>query len=281
MMLAVSIAVLMTLLRGGEGLLTVSPQGCSSPPDTAFGNSRYLLDSPFFVNLPTFDSFRDGSIPLVCIENALELSRISAWKQDAQSLRSLSFGASAGVASGKSDIRKGVHQVWLQSPECPPLQNFVGKIDARKDLLRFVDAIRHSLNHGLAARSMPPELVELSYLLYDANGAAYAMHVDSFADDSTSDRKRCVSFLFYLGDNNEDLLWDCARDGGALRVHGENYALATGQPIYRNQQGEVWSEITPKPGTIVLFESATVPHEVVSTYRNRICVVGWLGTYRD
>ena len=90
-----------------------------------------------------------------------------------------------------------------------------------------------------------------------------------------------MSFLFYLGDDNEDLSWDCARDGGALRIHGENYALATGQPIYRNQQeGKVWSDITPQPGTLVLFDSATVPHEVVATKRGRICVVGWLGAYR-
>ena len=119
--------------------------------------------------------------------------------------------------------------------------------------------------------------------MYHENGAAYAKHIDSLADDddSTSDCARSVSFLLYLGDN-ESLAWDCARDGGALRIHGEVFAKTTGQKVTTNDEtGDCWADITPHPGTVVLFDSATVPHEVVATKRSRTCVVGWLGAYKN
>eukprot|EP00977_Amphora_coffeiformis_P002289 scaffold426_cov219-Amphora_coffeaeformis.AAC.51 len=277
------LALVTSLFRTGEGLSTLSPDKAATSRSTSFGGGEFLFGLPSFASLPSFESFRSGSVPLVCIPNALNAAQILAWKQDAQALRSLAFGATAGVATGHRGIRSGVHQVWLQSPGCPTSQNFlVGNIDARKDLVRFVDTLRVLLqqtsNDG--GLRLPPELVELSYLLYDNDGAAYAKHVDSFANDAGSDRTRRISFLLYLGDEQEELAWDCARDGGALRIHDEAFAKATGQPVYTNVLGEYWSDITPHPGTMVLFDSSSVPHEVVATKRGRICVVGWLGTHR-
>lgn len=290
--------LLATFSQPGEALSSIlkGPSSAALALESPlFFNSYFSGMVPSFVNHPSFERFREGSVPLVCIPNAInDPSKVCAWKADAKALQSLAFGASAGVASGQDGIRSGVHQIWLQSPgssTSTTQANFlVGDIDARKELLRFVDTLRACLNDGLR-RNLPPELLEISYLLYDANGAAYARHVDSFADVSGSNRKRCVSFILYLGStdktvgdtneqgNGDD--WDCTRDGGALRIHEEEFASFTGQPLQRDPvAGRVWSDIAPQPGTVVLFDSACVPHEVVSTRRGRACVVGWMGTYQ-
>ena len=251
-----------------------------TPGDVSSNSNAQLWGMPSFLNGPAMNDFLCGDVPLICVPNAVSQSQVVEWRQDAQALASLAFGTSAGVASGQRGIRSGVHQVWLVSPGNPLQQDLVGNIDARKQLLRFVDNLRGVLDMGSPARSLPPELVELSYLIYDSSGAAYKKHVDTFADDSREAR-RCVSFILYLGDANDENDWDCDRDGGALRIHGRDFAQVTGQPICSNTEDEFWADITPQPGTIVLFDSASVPHEVMATKRGRICVVGWLGTYQS
>ena len=65
----------------------------------------------------------------------------------------------------------------------------------------------------------------------------------------------------------------------ANKIHDDEFARATGGSVYSNANGDVWSDITPAPGTLVLFDSCTVPHEVVATKRSRVCIVGWLGSF--
>lgn len=245
-------------------------------------------------NNPSMEAFRRGTVPLVCLPHAIDddATQRLAWKHDALALRSLAFGTSAGVVTGHAGIRTGVHQVWLESlnggcgsASSNPLRMLVGNVDARRELLWWVDGLRRWLECDQHIPSLPTELVELSYLMYESNGAAYAKHVDAFANKDT-DRQRTISFLLYLGssvDDEEELLgaWDCKRDSGALRIHGREFAQAAGQPVQTDANGEVWSDIAPEPGTLVLFDSARVPHEVVATHRGRICVVGWLGTYNN
>ena len=248
--------------------------GASSPASSYYNNAP-----PAFQD-PALENFRQGSVPLVCLDHAVRPDQVEAWKQDAMALQSLAFGATAGVASRHADIRSGVHQVWLQSPLAAPPPFLVGNLDARKELLQWVEGLRVSLHddHVDGLRSLPPELIELSYLIYNDQGAAYAKHVDSFANDA--DRKRCVSFLLYLGSADDDNRpWDCQRDGGALRIHDQPYCAATGRAMVDSDDDASWSDITPHAGTLVLFDSATVPHEVIMTKRSRVCIVGWLGTY--
>ena len=258
------------------------------------------------------------------------------WKADARALRALDFGAAAKVASRHEGIRSGVHQIWLT--ESPASSSFsaavqqplvlVGNIDARKELLRYVDMLRQCLllvendetddDEGKVHRTLPAELMEISYLLYEADGAAYARHVDSFASSSKQQRRRqqrCVSFLIYLGDGADDgedstsgfgeerAGDDVKRCPGTVPATVGAFAYMTNPtPVRREnrsitliirvtssssssgrqqqQQPQVWSDIAPQAGTVVLFDSATVPHEVLATKnRNRVCVVGWFGTY--
>ena len=67
---------------------------------------------------------------------------------------------------------------------------------------------------------------------------------------------RSVSLLLYLNDET----WDAKKDGGVLR------AIIKGGKT---------KEVVPKGGTLVLFDSKTVEHEVLATNRERLAVVGW------
>lgn len=206
----------------------------------------------------------------------------------------------------RTTIRKNVHQIWVQSPglDRRPLQAFVGDTSARQKLCQWTDALRCVLSHdgddggGAPPRSLPADCVELSYLLYDV-GAYYAKHVDvkkrdvkkreiggagdGGGGDGGGHRRRVVSFLLYLGGTGDDDIdikhdrpWNCETDGGALRIHGDPYAACTGSPVQRIGP-QSYADVTPASGTLVLFDSLFVSHEVLPVMRRRACVVGWFG----
>jgi Rps23 Pro-64 3,4-dihydroxylase Tpa1-like proline 4-hydroxylase len=217
-----------------------------------------------------FQLFCKGEIPFACITNAFSHSFISELRQDALNLRSAGVGAPSGVITKTNDIRHGVHQIWLQAPETPKLSVFVGRLDARQKLYRAIDALRQTLANSHDTRlNLEPSLVELSYLLYDP-GSYYKRHIDTVIfQRNQRTYERCVSILLYLGDSTT-LDWDCAIDGGALRVYeSASYHLTNKETSY--------IDITPNPGTLVLFESDTISHEVRITHRSRQVVIGWFG----
>ena len=100
---------------------------------------------------------------------------------------------------------------------------------------------------GVAEKLRLPEKVMLAH--YPA-GARYVRH----SDVSPAVAHRRVTVILYL---NED--WR-ASDGGHLRV-------------YFNDDRHI--DVAPKAGTLVLFKSDTVPHEVLPTTARRLAVVGW------
>ena len=73
-------------------------------------------------------------------------------------------------------------------------------------------------------------------------------------------RRNSISFLLYLTPDD----WSAA-DGGQLRVFEE----------------EVPRDVVPDPGSFVLFDSAAVPHAVLTTRRERLAIVGWFLERRD
>ncbi|MEO8673456.1 MAG: 2OG-Fe(II) oxygenase [Tahibacter sp.] len=116
---------------------------------------------------------------------------------------------------------------------------------AQCELWEALDAVRQTLNRelllGLAS-------LEAHYAIYPP-GAAYVRHVDRFSDDDA----RVVSCVLYLNDG-----WsaDC---GGALRLHLDDGAI----------------DILPHSGTLVLFLSAEIEHEVLPATRERLSIAGW------
>jgi 2OG-Fe(II) oxygenase superfamily len=276
----------------------LSPRG---PKPSVNSVSMALVNPPVDDQRTVFSDavnvFRSGAVPLVCIPKAVDWNDIESWKRDAILLKRAGFGAIAGVVTkaASSSIRANVHQIWLQTPapasSTPTtISTFVGDLDGRKSLFRLVESLRLQLTCATGDESdspplylLAPGLVELSYLIYDANGAYYCKHID--APKRQQEHRRAVSFLVYLGsDDNKCEEWNCQTDGGALRIHGADYARlipADCIPLdydVGTNDAEVYADITPSPGTMVLFDSTTIPHEVMLTQRGRVCIVGWFGT---
>jgi len=228
----------------------------------------------------TFRSFCAGVTSFVCLENVMSLDLIEDLKEDSKALRAAGFGNEAGIVVPRSSemaFRRNVHQIWLQSPGAVPAipKYLVGRLEARDQLQRkYVDVIRDRLEE---TRKVPPHLVELSYLSYRP-GSYYRKHVDTPAlGNSRKSHERSVSFILYLGGDDSWNKWDCRRDGGALRVYtidGDGEITRTAEL----QKCDSFTDYAPLPGTMLLFDSRRVPHEVLETHRNRHCIVGWFGS---
>lgn len=92
---------------------------------------------------------------------------------------------------------------------------------------------------------------EAHYARY-APGAAYARHRDAFVGQ----RNRIVSTVLYL---NAD--WQ-EEDGGELQVYDEAATM-------------VLERVRPVGGTLVVFLSERLPHEVLPARRSRYSIAGW------
>ncbi len=126
---------------------------------------------------------------------------------------------------------------WLEPPgQCP----------AEAALLERLERLRANINRELQLGLFD---LESHYALY-AKGARYVRHLDRFADDD----RRVLSCVLYLNGN-----WT-AVDGGQLRLH--------------LHAGEV-SDILPVGGTLAVFLSAGVEHEVLPAARERMSIAGW------
>jgi SM-20-related protein len=115
----------------------------------------------------------------------------------------------------------------------------------QQSLWSLLDALRLSLNRDLL---LGLESLEAHYAVYPV-GSGYARHLDRFSDDDA----RVVSCVLYL---NAD--WRIEH-GGALRLH----------------LPEAEIDILPHGGTLVLFLSAEVEHEVLTATRQRMSIAGW------
>jgi SM-20-related protein len=112
--------------------------------------------------------------------------------------------------------------------------------------LQIVDSLRHALNEQLFAGL---EDFECHFAQYPV-GAFYDQHLDRFRDDS----RRAISVVAYL---NEGWL---PEHGGELRLH-----LPDRGPL----------DILPQGGSLVVFRSDLIVHEVRPATRERLSLVGW------
>lgn len=112
----------------------------------------------------------------------------------------------------------------------------------------FLETLRCELNRRLFLSLAEAE----SHFAGYPEGAFYRRHLDRFRDDGA----RMISCVLYLND-----AWS-KDDGGLLRL----YPPAGGEGI----------DVVPSGGTLVVFRSDTVEHEVLTAHRRRISVAGWL-----
>lgn len=121
-----------------------------------------------------------------------------------------------------------------------------GQNAACDQYLAIMDGLRQALNQGLY---LGLEDFESHFALYPP-GAFYLKHLDRFRDND----RRTVSAVLYL---NQD--WQ-AEQGGALRLY-----LADGET----------RDVLPRAGSLLVFLSAEMPHEVLPATRERLSLTGW------
>lgn len=148
--------------------------------------------------------------------------------------------APAGIGRGTAlAVREGIrgdHIQWLEPGQSPACDRY----------LALLDELRQALNRGLY---LGLEDFESHFALFPP-GAFYQKHVDRFRDDD----RRAVSAVLYL---NPD--WQ-AEQGGALRLY-----LADGTS----------RDVLPEAGSLLVFLSADLPHEVLPASRERLSLTGW------
>lgn len=146
-------------------------------------------------------------------------------------------GVGRGSAHGVQEGVRGDHIQWLEPGQCAAGDHY----------LTMLDDLRGQLNQALY---LGLEDYEGHFALYPP-GTFYQKHLDRFRDDD----RRAVSAVFYL---NSDWL---PEHGGALRLY-----LADGHEL----------DVLPEAGTLVVFLSADLPHEVLPATRERLSLTGWL-----
>jgi len=146
----------------------------------------------------------------------------------------------AGVGRGQGlAVREGIRGdsiQWLEQGQSAPSDGY----------LQAMDELRSALNQAFY---LGLEDFECHFASYPP-GAFYQKHLDRFRDDD----RRTLSAVFYL---NAD--WQ-PEQGGALRLYPEG-------------GGEL--DVLPTAGTLVLFMSAELPHEVLPASRERLSLTGW------
>ncbi|TCV91156.1 SM-20-related protein [Luteibacter rhizovicinus] len=145
----------------------------------------------------------------------------------------------AGVArESRHGPSRGDHTRWLGD---------TGLSTGEHAYLLRLNALRRFLSRGLMVRMAD---VEAHYALYEP-GAGYSRHLDCPGDDFS----RIVSTVFYLNENWLDA------DGGALRLYFD---------------GEAPRDIMPVAGTLVLFLSRYIEHEVMTATVPRMSIASWM-----
>lgn len=131
---------------------------------------------------------------------------------------------------------RGDHIRWLD--DCPPSPAHSAYLQAMAELQR---TLNRTLLLGL-------DSYETHYALYPP-GAGYRRHVDRFKESPL----RTVSVVLYLNSR-----WQPG-DGGELRLHLPDGPL----------------DVEPRAGTLAVFMSDSIVHEVLLARRDRASLVGW------
>jgi hypothetical protein len=178
-------------------------------------------------------------------------------------------GVDAGTGAARLDI-KARRCLTVDLLTHDALATLVRTHPALVSVLRQLDDLRAELVK--LGRPLVSD-AEVQLLRYDVGGH-YKRHVDDGAGMAQLPVCRSVSLVLYLTPDD----WSDA-DGGKLRVflppedsHGNSG---------RGHAPERYLDIPPAAGTLLLFESATVPHAVLPTHRERIGCVGWFLTRRE
>jgi len=147
----------------------------------------------------------------------------------------------------RTDVR-GAFLHWFEERDLSPVQR---RLWNRIDGLR--DELKNRFRLPLAA-----DATEAHYALYPP-GSFYARHRDNFqpAPGEAPKNNRIFSFVLYLNPN-----WR-PEHAGELRLYLED------------DRAEI-VDVQPAAGTLALFDSLAIEHEILPTLAERRSVCGWL-----
>ena len=174
-------------------------------------------------------------------ERGLDLPLCAALTAELRALAAASRLHGAGVGRAASHRRdtglRGDRIAWLTSAT-----------PSQRQLLKSLERLRVALNRTLY---LGISGIEAHFANYPP-GARYARHVDSFVGASN----RVISLVTYL---NADWRHD---DGGEL-------------VLYASDAARELARVEPRAGTVVVFLSEEVPHEVMPATRPRDSIAAW------
>lgn len=128
-----------------------------------------------------------------------------------------------------------------------------GETEAEQQWLSWCARLQGFLNRQLFLGLFSFE----SHFAHYQPGDFYRKHVDAFRPDGTErGARRVLSLVTYLNPG-----WLLA-DGGELA-------------IYDDQGAQIIHKVMPAYGTVVVFLSTEVPHEVLPAARDRYSIAGW------
>ena len=184
--------------------------------------------------------------------------------------------------------------------------------EAREQLLNGLQQVKKELQTSeilqcgdsvTASMALPLDHLwhEVSYAYYPVGGY-YKRHVDAEPNELSSMRQ--YSFILYLNDddshddssyhdipivrNGDETMgdttttttttttrtttqpWTATNGGGQLRLHRDS-----GHNVLPSNEWPNFVDVLPHGGTLVLFRSDWIPHEVLWTHHERGAVVGW------
>lgn len=141
-----------------------------------------------------------------------------------------------GQSRQRNESVRGDYTYWID-PLNPPTEF--------SPLMEILESLKTNLNQEIFLGAREYEC----HLAFYPPGTFYQKHVDRFNNDSS----RVLSFIFYVHDE-----WQPG-DGGELVLHGEKETA-----------------INPIPGSLMVFLSDNLPHEVKPCKRERRSFTGWM-----
>lgn len=196
---------------------------------------------------------------------------------DTTSIQESIFGTSTkGGAASKPDRGDAVN--WLResdgtTPSLPFSPLGLGILHCIK-LLRGVPYALESLEYSVYKHNLVPQQSQLANYPGDGD-AGYPRHLDQCASSLTdlglleywrlSDyRGRSITSILYLN----DATWDGKLHCGQIRCY-----IASG--VGGGKEGAAYEDIVPKGGTLLIFDSRRIEHEVLPSKRDRTALTSW------
>lgn len=173
--------------------------------------------------------------------NALHAAMINELIKEAHILQADGRMSLAGVGRGRS------HQVHNQT-RSDSIFWLDGSSEAQREYLKTMEDLRLQLNRELMLGLFEYE----SHFAHYRTAASYSKHRDSFSGAAS----RVVSVVTYL---NADWL---SENGGELLLYDE-------------AAENVLERVLPEAGTVVIFLSEKIPHEVLPANCDRYSIAGW------